>query len=103
MASPLLRIGARGSPLSLTQTELVRARLAATLGVAIEAITITPIVTSGDKQQEGRLIETGGKGLFTKELDEALLVLRGGVARVAGLQLDLRHGEVDGSWVAVLG
>lgn len=73
MATPLFRIGARGSALSLTQTEQVRAALAAALGMDEAALPITPITTSGDRQQEGRLIETGGKGLFTKELDEALL------------------------------
>ncbi|MES1202296.1 MAG: hydroxymethylbilane synthase [Pseudomonadota bacterium] len=70
--NPLLRIGARGSALSLRQTEQTRSRLAGLLGVEVEALPITAITTSGDKQQEGRLIETGGKGLFTKELDEAL-------------------------------
>ncbi|HWA00051.1 MAG TPA: hydroxymethylbilane synthase [Caulobacterales bacterium] len=70
--TPLLRIGARGSALSLRQTAQVRARIALALGVSEDALPITSITTSGDKQQEGRLIETGGKGLFTKELDEAL-------------------------------
>lgn len=68
----LLRIGARGSKLSLAQTEQTRARLAALLGVDVSDLEIVPIVTSGDRPQEGRLIEAGGKGLFTKELDEAL-------------------------------
>jgi len=68
----LLRIGARGSKLSLAQTGHVRAALAARLGVAISEIEITPIVTTGDRIQDRRLIEAGGKGLFTKELDEAL-------------------------------
>jgi len=68
----LLRIGARGSKLSLAQTEQTRARLAALLGVDAAVMEIVPIVTSGDRLQEGRLIEAGGKGLFTKELDEAL-------------------------------
>ena len=72
MATPLFRIGARGSALSLAQTELVRARLAAALARERDAIEITPITTSGDRLQDGRLIEAGGKGLFTKELDEAL-------------------------------
>lgn len=71
MAS-LLRIGARGSKLSLAQTGLVRDALALALGVDAEAIEIVAITTSGDRLQEGRLIEAGGKGLFTKELDEAL-------------------------------
>lgn len=73
----LLRIGARGSPLSLAQTRHMRARLAAALDVPeaeIEArLPITPITTTGDRITEVRLIEAGGKGLFTKELDEALL------------------------------
>jgi hydroxymethylbilane synthase len=72
MASPFLRIGARGSALSLAQTRQTRNALAAILSVDAEAMEIVAITTSGDRQQEGRLIETGGKGLFTKELDEAL-------------------------------
>lgn len=68
----LFRIGARGSKLSMAQTELVRATFAKSLGVAEDAIEIIPIITSGDRLQTGRLIEAGGKGLFTKELDEAL-------------------------------
>ena len=72
MAAPLFRIGARGSPLSLAQTGQVRAGLAARLGISPEALEIVPLVTSGDRIQDRRLIEAGGKGLFTKELDEAL-------------------------------
>lgn len=67
------RIGARGSPLSLTQTGLVQAALAASLGVGVQAVPITPIVTTGDRITDRRLQDAGGKGLFTKELDEALL------------------------------
>lgn len=77
MAAPILVIGARGSPLSLAQTGQTRAALAAALGVAPEeaeaALPIAPIVTTGDRIQDRRLLEVGGKGLFTKELDEALL------------------------------
>jgi hydroxymethylbilane synthase len=68
----LFRIGARGSKLSMAQTELTRAAFAKALGVAEDALEIIPIITSGDRLQTGRLIEAGGKGLFTKELDEAL-------------------------------
>ncbi|QGZ96857.1 hydroxymethylbilane synthase [Terricaulis silvestris] len=68
----LFRIGARGSKLSLAQTRLVQAALAARLGVEPGVLEIVPIVTSGDRIQDRRLIEAGGKGLFTKELDEAL-------------------------------
>lgn len=73
MATPLFRIGARGSPLSLAQTGRVRTAFAVQLGVEEGALEIIPIVTSGDTIQDRRLIEAGGKGLFTKELDEALL------------------------------
>lgn len=73
MTKPLFRIGARGSKLSMTQTEHVRAAFAAHLGVEAAALAIIPITTSGDTIQDRRLIEAGGKGLFTKELDEALL------------------------------
>lgn len=72
MSTPLLRIGARGSKLSLAQTGQTRARLAVALGVDEAELEIIPIVTSGDRIQDRRLIEAGGKGLFTKELDEAL-------------------------------
>lgn len=65
----LLRIGARGSKLSLAQTELVRASLRA---LGLDVAEIVAITTTGDRLQDGRLIEAGGKGLFTKELDEAL-------------------------------
>jgi len=68
----LLRIGARGSKLSLAQTALTCAALAKHLGVSADALEIVPITTSGDRIQDRVLIEAGGKGLFTKELDEAL-------------------------------
>ena len=67
-----LRIGTRGSPLALVQAEAVRAALAAA-GIAADAITIVPIRTSGDRIADRPLAEAGGKGLFTKEIDEALL------------------------------
>jgi len=73
-SSPPVRIGARGSPLSLTQTGLVRDALAAANpGRTFE---IVPIVTTGDRIQDRRLQDAGGKGLFTKELDEAMLAGR---------------------------
>jgi len=68
---PPVRIGARGSPLSLAQTGLMRDALAA--ANPDNAFEIVPIVTTGDKIQDRRLQEAGGKGLFTKELDEAML------------------------------
>ena len=68
-----LRIGSRGSPLALVQARTVRARLAATLGVDEAAIELVIIRTSGDAIQDRPLAEVGGKGLFTKEIEEALL------------------------------
>jgi hydroxymethylbilane synthase len=67
---PLLKLGSRGSPLALTQSRLVAAMLAK--GGDVNAFPIESFVTSGDRIQ-GRLQEAGGKGLFTRELDEALL------------------------------
>src|SRR3974377_1388796 len=68
-----LRIGTRGSPLALVQARTVRARLAAVLGVGQETVELVIIRTSGDTLQEGPLAGFGGKGLFTKEIEEALL------------------------------
>ncbi len=68
-----LRIGSRGSPLALVQARTVRARLAEALGVDEAAIELVIIRTSGDAIQDRPLAEVGGKGLFTKEIEEALL------------------------------
>src|ERR1700690_134366 len=68
-----LRIGTRGSPLALVQARTVRARLAVALGVNEAAIEIVIIRTSGDAIQDRPLADVGGKGLFTKEIEEALL------------------------------
>jgi hydroxymethylbilane synthase len=68
-----LRIGTRGSPLALAQTGMVRARLAAAHGLDPQAIEVTVIRTTGDVIRDRPLAEIGGKGLFTKEIEEALL------------------------------
>jgi hydroxymethylbilane synthase len=74
---PLVRIGARGSKLSRAQSGQVQRRIAAALGVAPEeaeaACPLVIISTTGDRVQDRRLQEIGGKGLFTKEIVEALL------------------------------
>jgi hydroxymethylbilane synthase len=72
-STAVLRIGTRGSPLALVQARTVQARLAAALGVEAAAIEIVAIRTSGDKIQDRPLADVGGKGLFTKEIEEALL------------------------------
>jgi hydroxymethylbilane synthase len=72
-SSPLLRIGSRGSPLALVQAREVLRRLSAAGGLPTEQIEIKVIRTSGDAIQDRPLAEAGGKGLFTKEIEEALL------------------------------
>jgi len=72
-STPFLRIGTRGSPLALWQAREVRAHLAAAHGVEPEAIAIEAIRTTGDVIQDRPLSEAGGKGLFTKEIEQALL------------------------------
>jgi hydroxymethylbilane synthase len=70
-----LRIGTRGSPLALAQADETRARLIAAHPqlAAPGSIEICVIKTTGDKVQDRPLSEIGGKGLFTKEIEEALL------------------------------
>jgi hydroxymethylbilane synthase len=65
----VLRLGSRGSRLARAQTESVRVLLERA-GVACEAVFIT---TSGDRILDRPLADIGGKGLFTKELETALL------------------------------
>ena len=71
--APILRIGTRGSPLALWQAHAVQAALATALNVAPAEVAIEVIRTTGDQIQDRALSEAGGKGLFTKELEEALL------------------------------
>jgi hydroxymethylbilane synthase len=76
-----VRIGTRASKLALAQSGMMQRRIAAALGVpegssqeAIDAVApLVRITTSGDRIQDRRLMEVGGKGLFTKEIEEALL------------------------------
>ncbi|HEY6995584.1 MAG TPA: hydroxymethylbilane synthase [Xanthobacteraceae bacterium] len=74
--SPVLRIGTRGSPLALAQARELRARIAAVHGLAQDAVALEPIRTTGDMIRDRPLAEAGGKGLFTKEIEEALLAGR---------------------------
>jgi len=75
MTTPLLRIGTRGSPLALIQAEAVRQRLAAAHAElsAPAALEIVAIRTTGDLVRDRTLAAIGGKGLFTKEIEAALL------------------------------
>jgi hydroxymethylbilane synthase len=71
--SVLFTFGTRGSPLALAQANEARRRLAEAHGWEIERIVLQIIHTSGDAIQDRPLAEAGGKGLFTKEIDAALL------------------------------
>jgi hydroxymethylbilane synthase len=73
-------IGTRGSPLALWQANHVRALLTAAHGLGEDAVTLEPITTSGDRIRDKPLRDFGGKGLFTKEIDEALLAKRVDIA-----------------------
>lgn len=69
-----IKIGTRGSPLALVQAEDVKARiLEANPSLDTEAVEIVKIKTSGDRILDQHLMNAGGKGLFTKEIEEALL------------------------------
>ena len=75
-----IRIGARGSKLSLTQAGLMQRAIAAALGAdPAEAERVAPLViisTTGDRVQDRRLTELGGKSMFTKEIEDALVAGR---------------------------
>jgi len=68
-----LRLGTRASPLALAQAHLAAAALRTAHGWTEEAVEIVPITTTGDVIQDRPLAEIGGKALWTKELDRALL------------------------------
>ena len=69
---PKIRIGTRGSPLALAQAHETRDRLMAAHGLDSAAFEIITFTTTGDAIRDRPLSEIGGKGLFTKELEEAL-------------------------------
>lgn len=68
-----IRIGTRGSPLALRQADEVRARLMAAHGLREDGFQIVVIKTSGDMVLDRPLAEIGGKELFTKEIEQALI------------------------------
>lgn len=72
MQTDVVKIGTRGSLLALAQAAETRARLMAAHDMPEEAFEIVVIRTSGDRIQDRPLSEAGGKGLFTKEIEEAL-------------------------------
>jgi hydroxymethylbilane synthase len=72
-AAKTIRIGTRGSPLALAQAHDVQARLMSAHALVAEQCQIVVIKTSGDRILDRPLAEVGGKGLFTKEIEDALL------------------------------
>lgn len=93
-------IGTRGSPLALWQANHVRGRLLEAHGLDDGAVDLAVITTSGDRIQDKPLADMGGKGLFTKEIDEALL--RGDVALAVHSMKDLPTVLPEGLCVAAV-
>ena len=76
MTQPIVRIGTRASKLALAQSGMMQRRIATALGHPDRPDEVAPLVhitTTGDRVQDRRLLEVGGKALFTKEIEEALL------------------------------
>lgn len=72
-ASQPFRIGTRSSPLALAQAEMAKVALCTALGWASESVLLVPMLSSGDKDQSRPLADMGGKALWTKELERALI------------------------------
>lgn len=68
-----LRIGTRRSPLALAQAEMAATAIRAAHGLAGDTVVLVPMLATGDKIQDRPLAEIGGKALWTKELERALV------------------------------
>jgi hydroxymethylbilane synthase len=89
-----LKIGTRGSPLALWQAHEVRRCLMAAFALPVEAFEIVVIKVTGDAIQDKSLREIGGKGLFTREIEEALL--EGGIDIAVHSMKDMPTVQPDG-------
>ncbi|MBY6091318.1 hydroxymethylbilane synthase [Maritimibacter alkaliphilus] len=89
-----LRIGTRGSPLALAQAHETRDRLATAFDLPAEAFEVVVIQTTGDRVQNRALREIGGKGLFTREIEDALLT--GGIDIAVHSMKDMPVLQPDG-------
>ncbi len=100
-ALALFKLGTRGSPLALAQANEARRRLAEALGWEIEWIALQVIRTTGDRIQDRPLAEAGGKGLFTKEIDAALLAgaIDAAVHSAKDLPSIMPHGVAIGAYL----
>ena len=87
-----LRIGTRGSALALAQAHETRARLMAAHALPEDAFRIVVIKTTGDRVLDRPLREIGGKGLFTREIEDALLDAE--LSWLDGLLDRIRRGEL---------
>jgi hydroxymethylbilane synthase len=97
---PVLRIGTRGSLLALWQAGYLRDRLIAAHAFSEGDVELSVITTTGDRIKDKPLGEFGGKGLFTKEIDEALL--SGGVDLAVHSMKDLPTVLPEGIVVAAV-
>lgn len=99
-----LKIGTRGSKLALTQCGWVQRQIVAAMGEdpaeADDIAPLTVITTQGDRIQDRRLIEAGGKQLFTKEIEDALL--RGDIDIAVHSLKDMPAAEIPGLSVCVI-
>jgi hydroxymethylbilane synthase len=97
MASEVLRLATRGSALAVAQSSWVAKQLEAT-GVRVEIVTVR---TTGDAVQDRPLYDIGGKGLFTKEVEQALLRGEADVAVHSFKDLPVTMPLVDGAALVV--
>lgn len=95
-----IRIGSRGSPLALAQAHEVKQRLMAAHGLDESTVEIRTFKTTGDRIQDRPLAEAGGKGLFTKEIEEALLA--GEIEMAVHSMKDMPTELPDGLTIAAL-
>ena len=100
-ALALFKLGTRGSPLALAQANEARRRLAEAHGWEIERIALQVIRTTGDRIQDRPLAEAGGKGLFTKEIDAALIAgaIDAAVHSAKDLPSIMPHGLAIGAYL----
>jgi len=100
MQTPYLRIGTRGSRLARIQAQEAKDRLVAAHGLDPDAVEIHVISTTGDRVQDKPLSALGGKGLFTKEIEEALLA--GAIDLAVHSMKDMPAALPDGLAIACL-
>lgn len=91
------KIGTRGSPLALWQAHEVRRCLMAAYSLPVEAFEVVVIKVTGDQIQDRALKDIGGKGLFTREIEDALLA--GGIDIAVHSMKDMPTLQPDGLWL----